>query len=73
MTICVDLYIKQGYCKWMDMEEKIVILATCPPKIRKELEDLDRFWMNYHHTTEHLIISEDEAARLVTLQPVANT
>lgn len=54
MTIFIEGYVKQGYCKWQD--GKIVVSATCPAAVRRELEDIDCLWLEQHPDAGHLVV-----------------
>lgn len=54
MTIFIEEYIEKGYCDWS--KGNIIVWKSCPQDIREELAEIDRMWMEYHHTTEHLVL-----------------
>ena len=54
MTIFIEEYIAKGYCQWQ--EGKIVVNATCPAEVRRELEGIDRLWREQHPDAGHLVV-----------------
>ncbi len=54
MTILIEEYIKKGYCEWE--KSNIIVFKDCPKEVREELEAIDRQWMEFHNTKEHLVL-----------------
>ena len=54
MTIFIEEYIEKGYCEWS--KGNIIVFKGCPKEVREELEAIDRQWMEFHNTKEHLVL-----------------